>query len=69
MSAPTQEPVNYSVPDISCDHCVNAITKEVTAVTGVSALSVDVATKTVSVVGGERDAVVAAIDEAGFDVV
>lgn len=68
MSASTQEPTIYSVPDISCDHCVNAITKEVTAVAGVSALTVDVATKTVSVVGGERYAVVAAIDEAGFDV-
>ncbi len=68
MSVSTQEPIVYSVPDISCDHCVNAITKEVTAVAGVTDVSVDLATKTVAVVGGESGAVVAAIDEAGFDV-
>lgn len=68
MSVPTQEPVIYSVPDISCDHCVNAITKEVTAVAGVTDVSVDLTAKTVAVSGGETAAVVAAIDEAGFDV-
>lgn len=59
----------YSVPDISCDHCVNAITKEVTAVPGVTTLEVDLAAKTVSVAGGDSAAIIAAIDEAGFDVV
>lgn len=68
MSAVTQEPIVYSVPDISCDHCVNAITNEVTAVADVTDVTVDLAAKTVSVVGGASDAVVAAIDEAGFDV-
>lgn len=68
MPTSTQEPTVYSVPDISCDHCINAITKEVTAVAGVTGISVDLAAKTVAVVGGEPDAVVAAIDEAGFDV-
>ena len=68
MTAATQEPTTYSVPDISCDHCVAAITKEVTAVDGVSGVEVDVAAKTVSVVGGDTGAIVAAIDEAGFDV-
>jgi len=58
----------YSVPDISCDHCVNAITKEVTAVDGVTGLDIDLAAKTVSVVGGDSTAIVAAIDQAGFDV-
>lgn len=68
MSATAQEPVIYSVPDISCDHCVNAITKEVAAVNGVVGLNVDLEAKTVAVSGGQRDAIVAAIDEAGFDV-
>lgn len=58
----------YSVPDITCDHCVAAITKEVTAVPGVDGLEVDLAAKTVAVVGGDAAAIVSAIDEAGFDV-
>jgi len=58
----------YQVPDMSCQHCIDAITKEVTAVDGVSACSIDLETKQVTVVGGDHAAVVAAIDEAGFDV-
>jgi len=57
----------YSVPDISCDHCVQSITGEVTKVAGVSAVVVDLDTKTVAVTGGETADVIAAIDEAGYD--
>jgi len=59
----------YSVPGISCDHCRKAIEGEVTGVAGVSAVVVDVATKLVTVTGGEDAAVRAAIDDAGYDVV
>lgn len=58
----------YSVPNISCQHCVDAITAEVSKVDGVTDLSIDLDAKTVAVVGGSNDAIVAAIDEAGFDV-
>lgn len=58
----------FNVPDISCQHCVDAITKEVTAVAHVESLTVDLDAKTVTVTGGANDALVAAIDEAGFDV-
>lgn len=58
----------YSVPDMSCDHCVEAITGQVTPVDGVTDLAVDLAAKTVTVTGGDDAAVVAAIDEAGFDI-
>ena len=58
----------YSVPDISCQHCVDAITNEVTKVDGVSDVNVDLDAKTVTVAGGEEAAIVSAIDEAGFDV-
>lgn len=61
------DPTTYSVPDISCDHCVDAITTEVRAVAGVSDLTVDLAAKTVTVTGGDSAAVIAAIDTAGFD--
>lgn len=59
----------FSVPTISCEHCVNAITGEVTKLAGVEDVTVDVESKTVTVVGAasEQD-VVAAIDEAGYDV-
>ncbi len=59
----------FTVPDISCGHCVDAITSAVTPLSGVTAVNVDVDTKTVTVTGGERDGIVAAIDEAGYDVV
>lgn len=58
----------WTVPDISCQHCVDAITTEVGKVAGVEAVTVDLESKTVAVTGGDADAVVAAIDEAGFDV-
>lgn len=62
------EPTLLSVPDISCEHCVAAITGEVTKVEGVTSVDVDLDAKTVSVAGGDPAAIVAAIDEAGYDV-
>lgn len=61
-------PTQYSVPGMSCNHCVNAIATEVGQVHGVTSCAVDLETKLVSVVGGEADAIVAAIAEAGFEV-
>ena len=58
----------YYVPGMSCGHCVEAITGKVGKVEGVSDVRIDLDTKIVEVVGGERDAVLAAIDDAGFDV-
>ena len=58
----------YSVPGMTCGHCVQAITDGVTPLDGVSSLVVDLDTKVVTVVGGEDDAIRAAIDDAGFDI-
>ncbi len=59
----------YSVPAISCEHCVNAITGEVTKVAGVSEVRVDIEAKTVTVAGDAADdAIRSAIDEAGYDI-
>ena len=60
----------YSVPGISCGHCRTAITAEVTKIAGVSAVEVDIDSKTVTVNGaGFNDAAVRdAIDEAGYDI-
>ena len=56
---------------MSCDHCVVAVTGEVGHVAGVQTVDVDLETKLVRVSGAGVDdaAVVAAIDEAGYDAV
>ncbi len=63
--------LTLSVPGMTCGHCEAAVKQEVGAVSGVTDVAVDLESKDVVVTGTEldRDAVVAAIDEAGFDVV
>ena len=58
----------YTVNGMTCQHCVDAVTTEVSAVPGVEAVEVDLAAKTVTVRGGDDTAVRAAIDEAGYEV-
>ena len=61
--------LTYSVHGMTCGHCVNAVTSELTAVAGVTDVSVDLTTKLVVVSGTnlEDDALRAAIEEAGFE--
>jgi copper chaperone len=61
----------YVVAGMTCDHCTVAVTEEVAKVAGVESVAVDLATKLVQVSGCDLDeaAVVAAIDEAGYDAV
>ncbi|RCG32724.1 copper chaperone [Sphaerisporangium album] len=57
-----------SVPGISCDHCVNAISGSVGEVPGVSAVDVDLATRTVTVTGtADPAAIRSAIVHAGYE--
>lgn len=59
----------YNVPDISCDHCKQSIEKEVSQLQGVASVEVDVQAKTVTVTGElDEQAIVSAIDEAGYEV-
>ncbi len=61
--------VTYSVPGMSCSHCEAAVKGELAAVAGVESVDVDLETKLV-VVHGEGlvgEALVAAIDEAGYE--
>ena len=62
--------IELTVPEMTCGHCESAIKKEVSFVTGVASVVVDLDTKLVTVLGSGLDhgAVVAAIDEAGFNV-
>jgi copper chaperone len=63
--------LSYRVPGMTCDHCTAAVTTEVTKVRGVRGVDVDLDTKLVQVHGAGMDpaAVVAAIDDAGYDAV
>jgi copper chaperone len=63
--------LTYLVEGMSCDHCKVAVTAEVTQVAGVTGVDVELDTKLVHVHGEQIDgaAVVAAIDEAGYDAV
>ncbi|MGB1723069.1 MAG: heavy-metal-associated domain-containing protein [Ilumatobacteraceae bacterium] len=64
------ESMLLSVPGMTCGHCEAAVTAEVSAIAGVTSVVVDLEAKTVSVAGAalDRGRIVAAIDEAGFDV-
>jgi copper chaperone len=70
-SAHQTHPLTYVVAGMTCDHCKVAVTEEVTKVAGVASIAVDLDTKLVQVRGSDVDeaAVVAAIDEAGYDAV
>lgn len=60
----------YAVSGMSCQHCVDAVTKEVSRLDGVADVSVDLASGSVAVTSAEPldlEAVRAAVDEAGYD--
>ena len=60
----------YAVPEMSCSHCMTAVSDAVAAVAGVVTVTVDLESKRVEVRGTHLDdtAIRAAIDEAGYDV-
>jgi copper chaperone len=70
-SITTQSEHAYLVAGMTCGHCKVAVAEEVTRVAGVDAVDVDLDSKLVRVHGSDVDevAVVAAIDEAGYDAV
>ena len=60
----------FQVPEVSCQHCINAITTEVSALPDVQHVRVALDDKTVTVEHGEQvstDQIIAAINEAGYD--
>jgi copper chaperone CopZ len=61
----------YVVAGMTCEHCRVAVTQEVTQVAGVASVDVDLDTKLVRVdgTGVDQAAVIAAVDEAGYDAV
>jgi len=65
----------YMVRGMTCAHCVNAVTEEVTAIPGVTDVSINLVEggdSTVSVASDQDldiNAVRAAVDEAGYELV
>jgi copper chaperone len=60
----------FTVQGMTCAHCVQAVTAELTKLPGVSSVGVDLATGFVSVASNEqlnRAAVADAVDEAGYE--
>jgi copper chaperone len=67
----SSETLTYRVLGMTCDHCKSAVNGEVTKLAGVEAVEVDLDTKLVRISGHgvDHNAVVDAIDEAGYDAV
>ncbi|MDA8385876.1 MAG: heavy-metal-associated domain-containing protein [Actinomycetota bacterium] len=59
----------YRVDGMTCQHCVKAVSDELAQVPGVAKFDVNLDTKLVTVDGDSLDdgAIVAAIDEAGYE--
>lgn len=59
----------YTVTGMTCGHCVNAVTSELSKLPGVTAVDVDLASGSAKVESTEPldvEAVRAAVDEAGY---
>ena len=62
---------SYVVTGMTCQHCVNAVTEEVSAVGGVTGVDVDLESGRLTVVSDAEvpfAVVAAAVDEAGYAV-
>lgn len=60
----------YTVVGMTCGHCVNAVTEEVSQIPGVRDVDVDLASGAMTVSSTaplERAAVAEAVDEAGYE--
>ncbi len=59
----------YQVTGMTCEHCVRSVSEELEEIDGVTSVSVDLSSGAVTVVSDEpleREAVAAAVDEAGY---
>ena len=72
MSTTTLERMTVVAPDISCQHCVSTVTREVGALAGVAEVQVDLPTKRVTVTFDPtrmtREQIEATLAEAGYPV-
>lgn len=62
----------YNVKGMTCGHCVSSVTEEVSQISGVRQVDVDLPTGKVTITSDEpvtEDAVRAAVTEAGYELV
>jgi len=62
----------YRVTGMTCDHCVRAVTEELSNLSGVTTVRVELASGTVTVSSDapvDEAAIKAALNEAGYDLV
>ena len=61
--------LSFSVPGMTCGHCEAAVKGEISKLSGVTGVTVDLDTKVVVVSGAGLDqaSIFAAVDEAGFE--
>ena len=62
----------YTVKGMTCGHCVAAVTEEVSKVTGVTSVDIDLDSGRVTVASTDAidgEAIRAAVDEAGYELV
>lgn len=61
-----------TVSGMTCEHCVNAVRQEITGISGVNDVKVDLESGRVVIDSNDpidRDALGAAVDEAGYELV
>lgn len=66
---PMSVTTTFTVTGMTCGHCVQAVTDEITALEGVQNVDVELSSGAVTVVSEAviaQDAVAAAVDEAGY---
>ena len=62
----------FTVEGMTCEHCVRAVTEEVSKIAGVTNVAVDLSSGKVTVASNEavdQEAVRSAVDEAGYELV
>ena len=72
MSETASTATTYAVSGMTCEHCAAAVTAELKTIEGVQDVTVDLASGGVTVRSDaplDREAVRAAVDEAGYELV
>lgn len=72
MASTSPEQISFTVPDISCAHCVNTVQQAVGAVPGVESVSASADTKMIDIRFDSDqvtvDRIEAVLDDAGYPV-
>lgn len=58
----------YKIQGMMCMHCAAAVEKAIKGIPGVTAVTVSLDDKTADVCGGDRDAIIKAVEAEGFKV-